>query len=165
MKKLIKFLKENEEQYEKEQIFYENVLVEIKEKINNEKTRSKINYNKLLISLASLIILVLPLTLYLILKTGTVKERYLNPVQISFNEAETMYEENVDLVEIARIGDSEAKEELYEAVLETLYQNKRQNNVINNAGNVAAYIPANNELLQEKAKIYTDYLLNSAGYF
>ncbi len=175
----LKFLKENKVDYlkDKDELFFENNLVEIKNKIISGKTKQNIfSFKNLSLAFSSLILIALPLIMLL---TGVFSVKPENPINkkpvaqslnVSYDKAMYLSQKNFELVELARAGYSSAKIELYNSI----YHDLKHNNSFDTGQDYSGYYNSeesveintnskNETQLNKLAYAYTDLLINGGA--
>ena len=184
MKKTIKFLRQYQDEttVQKSEIFYANILVEVKEKIHSHKHRKQNFFVKRFsYAIVSALVLAVPLFILLSGNPQINSEKFTSVevaenIKISLPEAQSLYAQNHHLVSLARTGSEDAKTELFLAIKNSLneYQevvpSKPQRNIeqISNKRNHSS-LPSNTRLsknqLNSKALLYTEFLVEGLPDF
>ncbi len=169
-KKLVKLLRENQTDCSenKEDIFFANNLVEIKNKIIDSKNKkSFFSFRTLSYSLAILLVVVIPLILVLsgifqnnVQTTGTI-------LNISYEKAMFFSEKNFELLHLARAGYDSAKIELFNSIYYDIENNATFDTNVDYSMYSDTEFTNNTQTktdtmrLTNLAYAYTDYLINS----
>ena len=170
MNQFKELLKKQGEVPQKDDFYFENMLSKIKEKTDNEQKHSFFVKRKpLIFSFSGLITVIL--ILFFLFKGNPVIEDTTdqNKIQLSYETANALLEENYALVVLARQNSESAKIELYYRIENYLsyedtydidnYQIDEQSNVIED--NFLNDLKSNNNV-DQRALEYTKYLINQA---
>ena len=185
MKKTIKLLREFERKtnIEKDELFFRNMLVEIKENILVSKNlRQGMIAKRFSYAFFSTFVVIIPLFIILLggkpsqNKAAIAAAPSAQEIKISIPEAQTLYAVNHHLVSLARTGSEDAKTELFFAVKSTIspYEDVSENRVepdiasetiLKDKPVLITTKKLSKDQLNSKALIYTEFLVEGLSDF